>query len=85
MFLSDLMLRKTLKQIRLIPSTYPRRHLYLLLMGVALLLCIVFFSSMELDSDSSKESLYNQISILDLDSEVNKDVFIPEIIEFKKA
>ncbi|GIS75902.1 MAG: hypothetical protein CM1200mP12_16210 [Gammaproteobacteria bacterium] len=49
------------------------------------MLCIVFFSSMELDSDSSKESLYNQISIVDLDSEVNKDVFIPELIEFKKA
>ena len=54
-------------------------------MGFALILCIVFFSNMELDSDSSKESLYNQISIVDLDSEVNKDVFIPELIEFKKA
>ena len=85
MFLSDLMLRKTLKQIRLILSTYPRRHLYLLTTGFALMLCIVFFSSMELDSDSSKESLYNQISIVDLNSEVNKDVFIPELIEFKKA
>ena len=85
MFLSDLMLRKTLKQIRLILSTYPRRHLYLLVMGVALLLSIVFFSSMELDSGSSKESLYNQISIVDIDSEVNKDVFIPELIKFKKT
>ena len=79
------MLRKTLKQIKLILSTYPRRHLYLLATGVALLLSIVFFSSMDLDSDSSKESLYNQISIVDLDYEVNKDVFIPELIEFKKA
>ena len=40
---------------------------------------------MELDSDSSKESLYNQISIVDLEFEVNKDVFIPELTEFKKA
>ncbi len=67
------MLRKTLKQIRLILSTYPRRHLYLLATGFALILCIVFFSRMELDSDSSKESLYNQISIVDLDSEVNTE------------
>ena len=85
MFLSDLMLRKTLKQIRLILSTYPRRHLYLLATGFALMLCLVFFSSMELDSDSSKESLYNQISIVDLNPDVNKDVFIPELIELKKA
>ena len=80
MFLSDLMLRETFKQIKLILFTYPRRHLYLLTVGVVLLLSVVFFSGMELDSVSSKESLYNQISIVDLDSEVNKDVFIPELI-----
>ena len=85
MFLSDLMLRKAFKQIKLILSTYPRKHIYLLTIGVGLLLSIAFFSSMELDSNSSKESLYNKISIEDLGSNVNKDILIPKIIEFKKA
>ena len=85
MFLSDLMLRKAFKQIKLILSTYPRKHIYLLTIGVGLLLSIAFFSSMELDSNSSKESLYNKISIEDLGSNVNKDILIPKLIEFKKA
>ena len=85
MFLSDLMLRKAFKKIKPILSTYPRKHIYLLTIGVALLLSIAFFSSMELDSNSSKESLYNKISIEDLGSNVNKDILIPKIIEFKKA
>ncbi len=85
MFLSDLMLRKAFKQIKLILSAYPRKHIYLLTIGVGLLLSIAFFSSMELDSNSSKESLYNKISIEDLGSNVNKDILIPKLIEFKKA
>ena len=85
MFLSDLMLRKAFKRIKLILSTYPRKHIYLLTIGVGLLLSIAFFSSMELDSNSSKESLYNKISIEDLGSNVNKDILIPKLIEFKKA
>ena len=85
MFLSDLMLRKAFKRIKLILSTYPRKHIYLLTIGVGLLLSIAFFSSMELDSNSSKESLYNKISIEDLGSNMNKDILIPKLIEFKKA
>ena len=79
------MLRKAFKRIKLILSTYPRKHIYLLTIGVGLLLSIAFFSSMELDSNSSKESLYNKISIEDLGSNVNKDILIPKLIEFKKA
>ena len=85
MFLSDLMLRKAFKQIKLILSTYPRKHIYILTIGVAFLLSIAFFSTMELDSNSSKESLYNKISIDDLGSNVNKDILIPKLIEFKVA
>ena len=79
------MLRKAFKQIKLILSTYPRKHIYILTIGVAFLLSIAFFSTMELDSNSSKESLYNKISIDDLGSNVNKDILIPKLIEFKVA
>ena len=85
MFLSDLMLRKAFKQIKLILSAYPRKHIYLLTMGVAMMLSIVFFSNIELGPNSSKESLYNKISIEDLGSKVNKDILIPKLIEFKKT
>ena len=85
MFLSDLMLRKAFKQIKLILSTYPRKHIHLLIIGVALMLSIVFFSSIELDSNSSKESLYDKISVEDLSSTVNKDILIPKLVELKKT
>jgi len=79
------MLRKAFKQIKLILSAYPRKHIYLLTIGVSMLLSIVFFSNIELGPNSSKESLYNKISIEDLGSKVNTDILIPKLIEFKKT
>ncbi len=49
------------------------------------MLSIVFFSSIELDSNSSKESLYDKISVEDLSSTVNKDILIPKLVELKKT
>ena len=71
------MLRKILKQIKLIFSSYPRRHLYLLLVGVIFLISMTIFSSIKIDSNSPKEALFSQISIeeLDLDSAVEVETF----------
>ena len=71
------MLRKILKQIKLIFSSYPRRHLYLLLVGVIFLISMTIFSSIKIDSNSPKEALFSQISMeeLDLDSAVEAETF----------
>ena len=71
------MLRKILKQIKLIFSSYPRRHLYLLLVGVIFLISMTIFSSIKIDSNSPKEALFSQVSIeeLDLDSAVEAETF----------
>ena len=71
------MLRKILKQIKLIFSSYPRRHLYLLLVGIIFLISITIFSSIKIDSNSPKEALFSQISMeeLDLDSAVEAETF----------
>jgi len=79
------MLRKILKQIKLIFSSYPRRHLYLLLVGVIFLISMTIFSSIEIDSNSPKEALFSQISMeeLDLDSAVEAETF--NFIKLKRA
>ena len=71
------MLRKILKQIKLIFSSYPRRHLYLLLVGVIFLISMTIFSSIKIDSNSPKEALFSQVSMeeLDLDSAVEAETF----------
>ena len=71
------MLRKILKQIKLIFSSYPRRHLYLLLVGIIFLISITIFSSIKIDSNSPKEALFSQVSMeeLDLDSAVEAETF----------
>ena len=71
------MLRKIFKQIKLIFSSYPRRHLYLLLVGIIFLISITIFSSIKIDSNSPKEALFSQISMeeLDLDSAVEAETF----------
>jgi len=79
------MLRKILKQIKLIFSSYPRRHLYLLLVGIIFLISITIFSSIKIDSNSPKEALFSQISMeeLDLDSAVEAETF--NFIKLKRA
>ena len=79
------MLRKILKQIKLIFSSYPRRHLYLLLVGVIFLISMTIFSSIKIDSNSPKEALFSQVSIeeLDLDSAVGAETF--NVIKLKRA
>ena len=71
------MLRKILKQIKLIFSSYPRRHLYLLLVGIIFLISMTIFSSIKIDSNSPKEALFSQVSMdeLDLDSAVEAESF----------
>jgi len=71
------MLRKILKQIKLIFSSYPRRPLYLLLVGVIFLISMTIFSSIKIDSNSPKEALFSKVSIeeLDLDSAVEAETF----------
>ena len=71
------MLRKILKQIKLIFSSYPRRHLYLLLVGIIFLISITIFSSIKIDSNLPKEALFSQLSMeeLDLDSAVEAETF----------
>ena len=82
---SGLMLRKILKQIKLIFTSYPRRHLYLLLVGVIFLISITIFSSIKIDSNSPKEALFSQVSMeeLDLDSAVEAETF--NFIKLKRA
>ena len=79
------MLRKILKQIKLIFSSYPRRHLYLLLVGVIFLISMTIFSSIKIDSNSPKEALFSQVSMeeLDLDSAVGAETF--NVIKLKRA
>ena len=79
------MLRKILKQIKLIFSSYPRRHLYLLLVGIIFLISMTIFSSIKIDSNSPKEALFSQVSIeeLDLDSAVGAETF--NVIKLKRA
>ena len=79
------MLRKILKQIKLIFSSYPRRHLYLLLVGIIFLISITIFSSIKIDSNSPKEALFSQVSMeeLDLDSAVGAETF--NVIKLKRA
>ncbi len=71
------MLRKILKQIKLIFSSYPRRHLYLLLVGVIFLISMTIFSSIKIDSNLPKEALFSPVSMeeLDLDSAVEAETF----------
>ena len=71
------MLRKILKQIKLIFSSYPRRHLYLLLVGIIFLISMTIFSSIKIDSNLPKEALFSQLSMeeLDLDSAVEAETF----------
>ena len=79
------MLRKILKQIKLIFSSYPRRHLYLLLVGIIFLISMTIFSSIKIDSNSPKEALFSQVSMeeLDLDSAVEAETF--NFIKLKRA
>ena len=79
------MLRKILKQIKLIFSSYPRRHLYLLLVGIIFLISMTIFSSIKIDSNSPKEALFSQVSMeeLDLDSAVGAETF--NFIKLKRA
>ena len=79
------MLRKILKQIKLIFSNYPRRHLYLLLVGIIFLISMTIFSSIKIDSNSPKEALFSQVSMeeLDLDSAVGAETF--NVIKLKRA
>ena len=79
------MLRKILKQIKLIFSSYPRRHLYLLLVGIIFLISMTIFSSIKIDSNSPKEALFSQVSMeeLDLDSAVGAETF--NVIKLKRA
>ena len=78
------MLRKILKQIKLIFSSYPRRHLYLLLVGIIFLISMTIFSSIKIDSNSPKEALFSQVSMeeLDLDSAVGAETF--NVIKLKR-
>jgi len=79
------MLRKILKQIKLIFSSYPRRHLYLLLVGIIFLISMTIFSNIKIDSNSPKEALFSQVSLeeLDLDSAVGAETF--NVIKLKRA
>ena len=79
------MLRKILKQIKLIFSSYPRRHLYLLLVGIIFLISMTLFSNIKIDSNSPKEALFSQVSMeeLDLDSAVEAETF--NFIKLKRA
>ena len=79
------MLRKILKQIKLIFSNYPRRHLYLLLVGIIFFISMTIFSSIKIDSNSPKEALFSQVSMeeLDLDSAVGAETF--NVIKLKRA
>jgi len=79
------MFRKILKQIKLIFSSYPRRHLYLLLVGIIFLISMTLFSNIKIDSNSPKEALFSQVSMeeLDLDSAVEFETF--NFIKLKRA
>ena len=79
------MLRKILKQIKLIFSSYPRRHLYLLLVGIIFLISMTLFSNIKIDSNSPKEALFSQVYMekLDLDSAAKTET--SNFIKLKRA
>lgn len=79
------MLRKILKQIKLIFSSYPRRHLYLLLVGIIFLISITIFSSIKIDSNSPKEALFSQVSMEELDLESAVEAETSNFIKLKRA
>ena len=79
------MLRKILKQIKLIFSSYPRRHLYLLLVGIIFLISITIFSSIKIDSNSPKEALFSQVSMEELDLESAVEAETSNFIKSKRA
>ena len=79
------MLRKILKQIKLIFSSYPRRHLYLLLVGIIFLISMTFFSNIKIDSNSPKEALFSQVSMEELDLESAVEAETSNFIKLKRA
>ena len=79
------MLRKILKQIKLIFSSYPRRHLYLLLVGIIFLISITLFSNIKIDSNSPKEALFSQVSMEELDLESAVEAETSNFIKLKRA
>lgn len=79
------MLRKILKQIKLIFSSYPRRHLYLLLVGIIFLISMTLFSNIKIDSNSPKEALFSQVSMEELDLEYAVEAETSNFIKLKRA
>ena len=79
------MLRKILKQIKLIFSSYPRRHLYLLLVGIIFLISMTLFSNIKIDSNSPKEALFSQVSMEELDLESAVEAETSNFIKLKRA
>jgi len=79
------MLRKILKQIKLIFSSYPRRHLYLLLVGIIFLISMTLFSNIKIDSNSPKEALFSQVSMEELDLESAVEAEASNFIKLKRA
>ena len=79
------MLRKILKQIKLIFSSYPRRHLYLLLVGIIFLISMTLFSNINIDSNSPKEALFSQVSMEELDLDSDVEVETSNFIKLKRA
>ena len=74
-----------IKQIKLILSTYPRRHLYLLLLGNIFLNSLVFFSSLNLDSNPQREALISKIPIEKLDFDLDVEAGVNNSIQLKSA
>ena len=79
------MLKKILKQIKLIFSSYPRRHLYLLLVGIIFLISMTLFSNIKIDSNSPKEALFSQVSMEELDLESAVEAETSNFIKLKRA
>jgi len=79
------MLRKILKQIKLIFSSYPRRHLYLLLVGIIFLISMTLFSNIKIDSNSPKEALFSQVSMEELNLESAVEAETSNFIKLKRA
>ena len=79
------MLKKILKQIKLIFSSYPRRHLYLLLVGIIFLISMTLFSNIKIDSNSPKEALFSQVSMEELDLDSDVEVETSNFIKLKRA
>jgi len=79
------MLKKILKQIKLIFFSYPRRHLYLLLVGIIFLISMTLFSNIKIDSNSPKEALFSQVSMEELDLESAVEAETSNFIKLKRA